>query len=472
MTQTIQYIAAPKIDAKTLWEMSADDFNEWRKKNDYPRIISFLKLKLPKFNEWMQEQSVTDDMLIEYTPSKLIQNVPKVYLYTVSRKDVVKKLIDEKSYFVGELWYHQFIINERIEIIPYKKWYYSKHDSNILPLRNRTGCGRKLYLMHELELLDLGNFDLDNKLRQNLTVNDGIKSRTLNLDFVNLNDLRINHFNTGYNFRIWFSSAENISINGDFHFVNAYYTPFYSMGSPKATNLKLSNGSFQRWTMIDSDFDFNAINCNIIGWKFKGLDFYASISNSDISNCDFKISNIKYKNDYNRAKELNASVKRIYSQIGKRKEASKYFYLEKQFERKAFCFARDNFSDEYYDFKKSKSFKILFFYFKYFLKYLKSSFLNFLWGYGERPVRVFYVSFLLIFFCAFIYCFYPASVSNTKGNFINSIYYSIVTFTTLGYGDILQKDDFLKILSAIEALLGMSFWGILIAGFTNNSKDY
>ena len=188
-----------------------------------------------------------------------------------------------------------------------------------MPLRNRTSIGRKIYLMQELELLDLGNLCLDNKLRQNLTINDGIKSRTLNLDFVNLNDLKINHFNTGYDFRIWFSSAENISINGDFHFIDAYHTPFYCMAYPKKSNLKLFNGSFQRWTIEDCQLDFNAINSNIIGWEFKGLDFYASISNSDISNCDFNTSSIKYKHDYNTAKELNATVKRIYSQIGKEK---------------------------------------------------------------------------------------------------------------------------------------------------------
>ena len=129
MIETTKYINAPIIDPKILWEMSADDFNLWRKENDYPRIVSFLKLKLPKFNEWMEDQSVSDDMLIEYTPSKLIQNVCKVYLYTVSRKDVIKKIIDEKSCFIGELWHHQFIINEKIEIIPYQTWYYSKQDS-------------------------------------------------------------------------------------------------------------------------------------------------------------------------------------------------------------------------------------------------------------------------------------------------------------------------------------------------------
>ena len=48
----------------------------------------------------------------------------------------------------------------------------------------------------------------------------------------------------------------------------------------------------------------------------------------------------------------------------------------------------------------------------------------------------------------------------------------MVTFTTLGYGDILQTDELLRLLTGIEAILGMSFWGILIAGFTSNARDY
>ena len=99
-------------------------------------------------------------------------------------------------------------------------------------------------------------------------------------------------------------------------------------------------------------------------------------------------------------------------------------------------------------------------------------FQNLLWGYGERPARVFGISLITIFIFSFCYCYLPHSSSETHLNFVNSLYYSMVTFSTLGYGDITQSDGLLRILSGLEAILGMSFWGILIAGFTNNSKDY
>ncbi|WP_035650822.1 potassium channel family protein [Flavobacterium sp. ASV13] len=472
MSETSQYIYAPKIDIKTLWEMSAHDFNSWRKIHDYPRIINFFKLRLPKFEEWMKEQSVSDEMLVEFSPSKLMQDIDKVYIYTVCKNDFCKNVIVENNFFIGDLWHHQFIIKDKNEIIPYQTWYFSQPDSHaILPFQNCTRYGDKIFLMNELELLDLGKICLDSNIKQNFTINDGVKSRTLNLDFVNLCGLKIDNFNHAHNFRIWFSYAENISINGDLHFIDAYKSSFYNMVSPKKSNLKLSNGSFQRWSMRNCGFDFTATNSNIIAWRYEGIDLYGTLSNSDMSDCEFTVSKIKFKHYYVEAKELHATVKRLYSQIGKRKDASKHFYLEKQYERKSFFFAKDNFREEYNRYKKN-IFLVLVFYKKYFIKYTKSIFLNFLWGYGERPIRVFRISLLSMLICALLYYFLPISAIKTKGNLVNSIYYSIVTFTTLGYGDINQTHWFLKIVSALEALLGMSFWGILIAGFTNNSKDY
>lgn len=473
MIDSNNYILAPKIDVKILWEMSAHDFNLWRKINDYPRIISFFKKRLPKFSDWMEEQSVSDEMLIEYSPSKLMQEIDKVYIYTVFKNDFLKNIIEEKNYFIGELYHHQFKIKDKKEIIPYQTWYFSQLDSQaILPFENCTRFGDKIFLMNELELLDLGKICLDSNIMQNFTINDGVKSRTLNLDFVNLCGLKIDNFNHAHDFRIWFSYAENISINGDLHFMDAYKTSFYNMVSPKNSNLKILNGSFQRWSMRNCSFDFTATNSNIIAWRYEGIDLYGTLSNSDMADCEFAVSKIKYKHHYVKAKELHATVKRLYSQIGKRKDASEHFYLEKKYERKSFFFAKNNFTGEYHRYKNNSFFLVLMFYRKYFIKYIKSSFLNFLWGYGERPIRVFRISFLVIIICSLLYYFLPISAIETKGNLVNSIYYSIVTFTTLGYGDINQTHGFLKIISAVEALLGMSLWGILIAGFTNNSKDY
>ena len=54
-------------------------------------------------------------------------------------------------------------------------------------------------------------------------------------------------------------------------------------------------------------------------------------------------------------------------------------------------------------------------------------------------------------------------VSSINKDFINSLYFSIVTFTTVGYGDITPVGFFSTLLSAIEMLLGVTMVGIWTA---------
>ncbi|WP_297549065.1 potassium channel family protein [Thermococcus sp.] len=52
--------------------------------------------------------------------------------------------------------------------------------------------------------------------------------------------------------------------------------------------------------------------------------------------------------------------------------------------------------------------------------------------------------------------------SNYLVRFANALYYSLVTFTTLGYGD-MHPTGWLKALSALEALTGAVFMALIVA---------
>lgn len=58
---------------------------------------------------------------------------------------------------------------------------------------------------------------------------------------------------------------------------------------------------------------------------------------------------------------------------------------------------------------------------------------------------------------------------NTDVGFLDALYFSIVTFTTLGYGDF-QPAPELRIVSALQALSGYIFLGLLI-GFIANAAS-
>lgn len=97
------------------------------------------------------------------------------------------------------------------------------------------------------------------------------------------------------------------------------------------------------------------------------------------------------------------------------------------------------------------------------------------WGYGQKPFRLIKVSLIVIFVLGVIYSLFPSSFANNtlggKNYFIvlyDACYFSIVTFTTLGYGD-LSPVGGLRILAAFEGLFGAITLGFLVAGLTKNS---
>nr|WP_229511042.1 ion channel [Massilia sp. CFBP 13721] len=53
---------------------------------------------------------------------------------------------------------------------------------------------------------------------------------------------------------------------------------------------------------------------------------------------------------------------------------------------------------------------------------------------------------------------------------MNCLYFSMVTFSTLGYGDILPKTSLARLLCGSEALLGAFTMGLVVAGFSNRNR--
>jgi len=87
-------------------------------------------------------------------------------------------------------------------------------------------------------------------------------------------------------------------------------------------------------------------------------------------------------------------------------------------------------------------------------------------GYGEEPLRVIIFTNVLILIYAVLYFFTGlsqgsgmigyqagASLAEHGQSFLNALYFSVVTFTTLGYGDITPL-GWSRVLAACEALMG------------------
>jgi len=102
----------------------------------------------------------------------------------------------------------------------------------------------------------------------------------------------------------------------------------------------------------------------------------------------------------------------------------------------------------------------------YFFKWLFQIFLKKLFNYGESPKYVALWSLFLIVSCALFYCVFGVSGKNgIENSFGISLYYSVVTFTTLGYGDFSPAGPLVRAISAIEAVFGLFLTSTFLVTF-------
>lgn len=290
-------------------------------------------------------------------------------------------------------------------------------------------------------------------------INNWLELNNRNLDFANLDFLEIDgKLSWDREIQIFYSHCVNISANN----VNANFTKFYhcSFGNLKVTNSRFYWIEFYR--------------CDI----FKAYFENSSISNMVIEDCSansfsfnrVEVENIEYippKKEYHSKvvltyKTVADNYKRfrmLYQANGLRRESSDAYYNERLYEMKHNLWKRNfgnKLSSTIYNIQKI-------------IKNLPDLFSYLIWGFGERPTRILISSVAVITIYTLIYFF--SNIIDLKYDLLDSIYLSIVTFTTLGFGDITPKDyNAYKIIVGSEALLGAFFMGLLVAGYSNKSK--
>ena len=108
-----------------------------------------------------------------------------------------------------------------------------------------------------------------------------------------------------------------------------------------------------------------------------------------------------------------------------------------------------------------------------FFAFMAFTILSFVLNKNKVTLNVIYAAIVAYLFIAFMWAFVftlvetvqPGSITMTAAdeNFFHFLYYSFVTITTLGYGDITPTSEIARSLSMIEAVIGQIYLVVLVA---------
>lgn len=473
-----------------IWKSDINDFNKWRSKNDVLTILNYISTHSESFREWLNFNKITIDDVVSVVPTRRI---------FVGNEHSQLFELNGNSYESYFYWREKindtrpFVINDNLN-----EFYNFDTKNNSFSFRSNrqylidnTVVNSQIFLFGELPLLKIGDIKLASDF--------GLFQR--NLDFLDLDGIELYDDTMMYSgLDIFYSSVRNFEINN-------CKVQFFSFNNCFCSNLTIKNSSIYKFDIVNC-----SMNDGIFGFTIEKskMDKF-SITNTWLENIwmsdtqvkGFKYIPQKYIHKYNQT----YNIRTIYENIktlrlafeSSRNEilASKYYYLEKQYKRKCFkTFVDDigikrqyggpytrialNFLKKEYTFKNSCMY--MGWLSQYYFELVKSSeyrqlireqLLSYIswvtWGYGEKPLRIILNSLSVMFLFSSIYFF--SSNQMLSGNLVNSMYYSVITFTTLGYGDIVPTTDVLKLFSAAEAVLGAFSMGLIVAGYTIKARS-
>nr|CUV53967.1 conserved membrane protein of unknown function [Ralstonia solanacearum] len=499
-----------------LWNMPPHLFNEWRATHDLPKLFEFLKGLLPKFSDWLDSLPFGMDVVLRVVPTGDLFKGEKNKVVLKRRGDFVGTHVIEcregTADEAREWWkIRQSEIAILGEIEPYFKWakrtlgrerlfVWDKANRQVADGflygswsgLNEPGCVTQAHLFRGFTVLKLGQVEID----RFVTVG------TKNLDFCDLDFLVIKGGWHGFGSN-W--KTINYSSCRDLSFVDAEVA-FYTFHCCSVGRLTISNTKFQDLYFENTDVqELRLSDSSIFKMEFSESNVTPIIRNTELRE-------VKFRPKKGVPPSAIATTYRLfraaYQSNGLRQEASECYYWERVFERKSYfhpyqkdskkfqgiphggrfsvfmdlysrgLYGESNFSREIWNILISKIkmhtlprylVPLLGSRFKWLVSLIEWG----LWGYGEKPWRILVTALVLIFSYTALY--HVVEWVDDSGNRVpidwwNSAYFSVVTFTTLGYGDITPKTHLLKFLAGSEALLGAFNMGLIVAGFSNRSR--
>jgi hypothetical protein len=197
--------------------------------------------------------------------------------------------------------------------------------------------------------------------------------------------------------------------------------------------------------------------CDIVNSRFNGCDFSDAriegswLEYSTFTSCEIVLRNIRFRDDTSPAALVRVcrNLKLNAMSMGHFADAGELTYLERTYDRYALfehAFARRH------ERVRERAAAIG--------HWLASVFLNWLWGYGEKPERL----ALTMLGNILVFGTLQYWLNGVPGaSWFDHTYFSGITFLTIGYGDLAPVGMMPRVLAVLEGAAGIATFGMLIA---------
>jgi hypothetical protein len=230
----------------------------------------------------------------------------------------------------------------------------------------------------------------------------------------------------------------------DFSYADFYHV---NMKGGHLFNINLNNASIMKADLREANLNCaNLENTNMLGVKWAGSKFENIKFGKKIKQ-EIAAKSASTQNNINESVDLLEQAEEIYRDLRKHSEREGIFSLAGYFIQKELTMRRLQLP-------------------RFSIKRILSKIVDIFCGYGEAPLRIIGLSVAIILLCAIIYSFTGLSYNGTVLSIsstqtahenisflLSSLYYSVVTFTTLGYGDFTPV-GISRAIAAIEAFTG------------------
>lgn len=502
-----------RMTPSELWKLTPHAFNEWRRQNDLPELLHVFKEKLPDFVMWLEEFGIEPVFLNpSHTGRWLTGDISKKYVEYSHGGTNRCEIVDTdgcKENFTLDNSAAASVFRE-FEFLPYFSWAknrFAMRDFMCVDSLNRGYSSTFKYNQSGKYEVETGRvfgtkeriFDCFDLLKLGETRVDGSLWLDRNLDFVDLDKVVFSGKAFMYNWlEVSLSSCREMVLEstwlGRVCFTECMLEKL-SVRHSEIRKMNFANSNLPGLVLANSTLH----NVTIGGTVLSDIDIF-----------DTNIIDLTYKErvdknnsrEYTTIKDVHRKLRIAFQEHGKILEARYHYYKERIFERKELFSPYLRFHERFPRSGYGGSLRQLFRYWrtgtytrsqvvnsiidiirfhtiiwvhpKYFpiaaaykIRWLSSMIQYVLWGYGERPLRSFYVSLIFVFLFAAAY--HQLASGAPAGSFVDSLQFSIQMFLG-GVFSSAGTSVIIKLISIVENIVGVFLMGLFVAGYANKAR--